>query len=249
MSTAVTVGGARLASAWRGEQVDDVGEGVRRRRRCRRTPRTGCRPPRAPPRSGRNTDTMPGNSWPMTSARRMPRPRTATSWEVMPPLATTQAGWRRRARLDHLDDRGGDGAGNGQAVVGVAAAEQGAAGEQQHVGGGQGRGDLPADLGDVRVAPLAGRAGWARAVRPRSGRRVRCALATCRLVSPTCEPTTTRPWPPGLPARPDLGRRSGGLAVPARPAPAGTTGRRGRRTTCPAPAPAARPSTTISRSA
>ena len=27
-----------------------------------------------------------------------------------------------------------------------------------------------------------------------------CALATCRLVRPTCEPTTTSPWPPGRPA-------------------------------------------------
>jgi hypothetical protein len=42
--------------------------------------------------TGWNTETRPGRSWPRTVARRMPRPRTAMSWEVMPPLATTQAG-------------------------------------------------------------------------------------------------------------------------------------------------------------
>src|SRR6476469_3336741 len=59
---------------------------------------------------------------------------------------------RGECGLDHLDDRGGDGAGDGQAVVGVAAAEQGAAGEQQHIGGGEGLGDLPADGGNMIVA-------------------------------------------------------------------------------------------------
>src|SRR4029077_9938000 len=51
-----------------------------------------------------------------------------------------------------LDDRGGDGAGDGQAIVGVAAAHQGATGEQQHIGGGERLDDLPPDLGDVGVA-------------------------------------------------------------------------------------------------
>ena len=101
---------------------------------------------------GRNTDTMPGNSWPMTSARRMPSPRTATSWEVMPPLATTQAGCADRAAWTTSTTARGDVAGNGQAVVGVAAAQQGTAGEQQHIGGGQSLGDLLADGGDMSVA-------------------------------------------------------------------------------------------------
>ena len=61
---------------------------------------------------------------------------------------------RGQCRLDDLDDGGGDGAGDGQAVVGVAAAHQGAAGEQQHIGGGERLGDLPPDVGDVGVAPF-----------------------------------------------------------------------------------------------
>src|SRR6185312_12034029 len=56
--------------------------------------------------------------------------------------------------LDHLDDGGGDGAGDGQAVVGVAAAKQGAAGEQQHIGGGERLDDLPADVDHVGVSPV-----------------------------------------------------------------------------------------------
>ena len=61
---------------------------------------------------------------------------------------------RRQCGLDDLDDGGGDGAGDGQAVVGVAAAHQRAAGEQQHIGGGERLDDPPADLGDVGVAPV-----------------------------------------------------------------------------------------------
>src|SRR5699024_1404966 len=39
-----------------------------------------------------NRETCPSQNWPSTRARRMPSPFAATSWEVMPPLATTQAG-------------------------------------------------------------------------------------------------------------------------------------------------------------
>src|SRR5699024_3567448 len=45
-----------------------------------------------------NRETCPAQNWPSTSARRMPRPEAATSWEVMPPLATTQAGRASRTR-------------------------------------------------------------------------------------------------------------------------------------------------------
>src|SRR4029077_7228418 len=61
---------------------------------------------------------------------------------------------RGECGLDDLDDRGGDVAGDGEAVVGVAAAHQGTAGEQQHIGGGEGLDDLPPDVGDVGVAPV-----------------------------------------------------------------------------------------------
>jgi hypothetical protein len=53
---------------------------------------------------------------------------------------------------DDLDDRSGHGARDGQAVIGITAAHQGAAGEQHYVGGGERLGDLPADVGDMIVA-------------------------------------------------------------------------------------------------
>ncbi len=53
--------------------------------------------------SGQNTEIVPGNNWPATSARWIPSPCSITSCEVMPPLATTQAG---RAASALADDRG-----------------------------------------------------------------------------------------------------------------------------------------------
>ena len=61
-----------------GEEVDDVGEGVVVADVAGEH-RVGVPTASGAASMGRKTDTMPGNSWPMTSARRMPGPRTATS--------------------------------------------------------------------------------------------------------------------------------------------------------------------------
>ena len=58
-----------------------------------------------------------------------------------------------------------------------------------------------ADFGDVGVTPFGVYKRWhvqfgsALSLSPRS-----CALVICLLVSPTCEPMITRPWPPGSPS-------------------------------------------------
>ena len=99
----------------------------------------------------------------------------------------------------HLDQGRRDPARDLQARVGVRAARERPAREQEHVRVAQRRDDTIGDLGDVRVAV----AGSASAVTSSStsARPPRaCATATWLLVSPTCEPTTTSPCPPGWPS-------------------------------------------------
>src|SRR6266508_2141671 len=50
--------------------------------------------PGATPSTADQTETIPGSRVPRTQARRMPRPRVATSLDVMPPFATTNRGMR-----------------------------------------------------------------------------------------------------------------------------------------------------------
>ena len=95
-------GRCRVASIASARPVPRRRPACPRRRRCRRTRRTACRPRRGSASVGRSTETMPGSSWPSTSARRMPSPCTATSCDVIPPLAITQAGLGLQRRLDHL---------------------------------------------------------------------------------------------------------------------------------------------------
>src|SRR6476646_6847070 len=59
---------------------------------------------------------------------------------------------RGKGSANDLDDRSGHGTGDGQAVIGVATAHEGATGEQHYIGGGERLGDLPADVGDMIVA-------------------------------------------------------------------------------------------------
>ncbi len=141
---------------------------------------------------------MPGRSWPTTSARRMPSPRTATSWEVMPPLATTQAGraaraaWttsttavdtvREMARLSSASPPR-----SRVRLVNSSTSEVASA---------------SATCSPISATWALRRSGSSR-VGTCSSFSVRpprcCATATCRLVRPTCEPTTTSPCPPGRP--------------------------------------------------
>ena len=57
--------------------------------------------------TGRNTEIVPGNNWPATSARRIPSPYSITSCEVIPPLAITQAG-RAASASRTMRDRAAD---------------------------------------------------------------------------------------------------------------------------------------------
>ena len=82
----------------------------------------------------------------------MPRPRTATSWEVMPPLATTQAGSAATAAwttsMTAVDTLTGD----LQAGGGVGVPHEGPAGEQEDVGLGERAHHPGGGGGDVGVA-------------------------------------------------------------------------------------------------
>ena len=133
----------------------------------------------------------------------MPRPRTATSWEVMPPLATTQAGSAataaRTTSMTAVDTRraisrlaAGSTSRSRVRLVNRSTSESASAPTTRAV--------ISATWASRRAGSATAGTSSSTSVRsPRSR-----ATATCRLVRPTCEPTTTSPCPAGGPAGPDV---------------------------------------------
>ena len=160
--------------------------------------------------SGRKTLTKPANNCPTTSARLIPSAATSTSCEVMPPFGDHP----RRVVAEQLsndrDQAGRDGAGDAEALFAVAAGAERPAGHEQDVPRRQGtrRGRqhaTPDEAGTPPGGPAAPR---------RRPQRARCRVTAsrtsiCRFVRPTCEPTTTRPCPPGRPSGQMLRRVEG----------------------------------------